>query len=278
MKLETADIAIIAYFVLACALSWLFWIPMIIDGDLVVPGALPSHMPGLLGPAVAAVLAACIFGGRVSVADLLRRVVRVRFPLVGWIAALSPIAFLLAGLVGEAIIEGSWPDLAGLGRFSGVPEIGLPAVLAIVFVANALGEEIGWRGYALPRLQDRLGPLRGTVVLYAMWAFWHIPLFWLVANFMDMSAFMVAGWIVGLLAGSLVLANVTHLARGSVLAAAIWHLTYNVASGTDLGSVAPMVATFFVVFWAVSLVRHDVGRKGASLLEVPPPPDPRPRR
>jgi membrane protease YdiL (CAAX protease family) len=54
-----------------------------------------------------------------------------------------------------------------------------PAAFAATFVLGGpLGEEPGWRGFALPRLQPLHGPLLGSVILGVLWALWHFPLFW----------------------------------------------------------------------------------------------------
>src|SRR5947209_2951936 len=68
------------------------------------------------------------------------------------------------------------PAVGGFGRFSGTPVIGLLGAVGLI-VLGALGEETGWRGYALPRLQQRFTPLTATVILSLLWYAWHLPLF-----------------------------------------------------------------------------------------------------
>jgi membrane protease YdiL (CAAX protease family) len=69
-----------------------------------------------------------------------------------------------------------------LAGFRGDNPIRLFVMYAINFViiwfgGGPLGEEIGWRGFALPRLQPRYGPLRGTLLLGLLWCLWHLPQF-----------------------------------------------------------------------------------------------------
>jgi membrane protease YdiL (CAAX protease family) len=75
---------------------------------------------------------------------------------------------------------GSSDDLASpnvVGVVSGM----LPFFVVLV-LTDGLGEETGWRGFALPRLLDRTGPLPASLLLGVMWAVWHLPLFWTVGN------------------------------------------------------------------------------------------------
>jgi membrane protease YdiL (CAAX protease family) len=57
--------------------------------------------------------------------------------------------------------------------YSGLPPLGLPAIVLLVLLFNGFGEETGWRGFALEPLQARFGPVTGTLVLAALWAGWH---------------------------------------------------------------------------------------------------------
>ena len=267
-------IGLSVFVVIAYALSWAWWLPIAFsEGSVSVGIGSPTHFPGLVAPALAALGTAWVFGRRLALSDLFGRIVRIRFSWRGWLATLAPIAFLGAGALVERISNGAWPDLSGLGRYSGLSELGVVAVIAVVFLVNALGEEIGWRGFALPRLQARFGPLAGTVILFPIWALWHLPLFWAVATYQEMSVFTIAvGWGLGLFAGTLVLANVTHLARGGVLAAAIWHTGYNMSAATDISGAMPMVATILVTIWGMGLLGRELMRRGESVLSVPPPP------
>jgi membrane protease YdiL (CAAX protease family) len=102
----------------------------------------------------------------------------------------------------------------------------LPYVLLnTVFIG--LAEEPGWRGFALPRLQKRHGPLLGTVILGVVWAAWHLPnlLFggWTAASY--------ALWLVATLAASVVYAWVYNRTGGSVLLAMLLHAAINTGLG-----------------------------------------------
>ncbi len=111
--------------------------------------------------------------------------------------------------------------------------MGLPAVLALVLLINGFGEETGWRGFAPPRLQARLGPLGGTAALAVLWAAWHAPLFFIVETYRSMLApLIIFGFGLGIFCGAIVLSHVAHLSQGSVLAAALWHAACNMTTAT----------------------------------------------
>src|SRR4051812_36741589 len=83
---------VIAYFLLAWLLSWMWLIPLALGGRVVDPGGgWPTHFPALLGPALAALIVSAAAGGRAAVARLGRAVCLVRVPARWWLVALSPL-------------------------------------------------------------------------------------------------------------------------------------------------------------------------------------------
>jgi uncharacterized protein len=93
----------------------------------------------------------------------------------------SPVAFLGLALATLAAARQALPRVADFGRFSGIPVMGLAGVLLLIF-AGALGEETGWRGYALPQLQRRFSPLASSLILAGLWFGWHLPQFLVIAT------------------------------------------------------------------------------------------------
>ena len=101
--------------------------------------------------------------------------------------------------------------------------------LGLVLDPGPLGEEFGWRGYALPRLLDRFSPIVATLILGVIWAVWHLPAFYFPG--MPQSQLNVPLFFVGAVSVSLFM-TWSHLrSRGSILLAILIHLTAN--HGTD---------------------------------------------
>src|SRR4051795_13691230 len=172
---------VLAFFLLAYAISWAWWVPLILSGDVVRAGVgWPTHLPGLVGPAVAAVLVTAAVDGRAGLRDLVRRAVRWRIAPLWWLVVAA--TFLLSGLGAvQALVTGQdVPALADFTRYTGVGSITPLAVIAVVFVLNGWGEETGWRGFAVERMLREHDLRRTALVVGVGWAGWHPPPFLIV--------------------------------------------------------------------------------------------------
>ena len=247
---------IATFFVLTYVLSWAYWIPLAIGGARISPGSHTTHFPGLFGPAVAAFVVTFAADGKPGVVRLARRLVLLSRPLSRfWLYALSPLIFLLLALVVAMTAQMAVPPANDFALYSGLPPAGLPVVVVLVLL-SVFCEETGWRGYALVPLQQRFGPLVGTFVLAALWAAWHVPTFFIVETYREMTlAMIVGGFGLGICAGALVLSRIAQRTDGSILAAALWHGAYNLTSGTAASrGVIAAVTTTAVMVWAVALL------------------------
>jgi membrane protease YdiL (CAAX protease family) len=140
------------------------------------------------------------------------------------------------------------PSVPDFGRFSGMPAIGLAGVLLLVTV-GALGEETGWRGYALPQLQRRFSPLTSSLIIAGLWFGWHLPQFFVITTYRDASPVQYVGMFLGLACGAVILTWLYNQSGGSILLVAVWHGLYNFASGTQAttGMVAAVVSTLVMI-------------------------------
>lgn len=236
-----------AFVGLAYLISWAWWIPFVIAGDTFRQGiGWPTQMPGLAGPLVAAVIVTWLADGAEGLGALWRSITAWR---AGWWWLAVP-AILGAGAVGLLV---SADDLvvADLTTYTGIGEsLGALATIAVVFVCNGLGEETGWRGFAVPRLLRTRSLTATSLIVAAMWAPWHLPMFFALESFKAFSAVETVGWVLGITAGSFLLTWLFRGSGGSVLLVAVWHTAFNFTSAATPateGVVAAITSTVVMV-------------------------------
>lgn len=238
------------FLLLAFGLSWAYWGWMAATGRVAAPGSTASHLPGLLGPALAAIVTTAIFDSHGGLAKLWRSALTV--PRRKLWAATAIVLPPLAALVLLAA-TGPLPARAAVFSYPGVVA-GTPALatVLIVLVLNGFGEELGWRGFLLPALMDRLRPATATAAVAAIWALWHLPLFWVNASMAALVGPALIGWLIGLGLGAFALAHLWRFTGGSVLATALWHTSYNFAVATEAtaGLPAAVISTLVMVWGA----------------------------
>lgn len=247
---------LILYFTLAYAFSWAIEIPLVAVSKgwttRTVPFAL--HYLAAYGPLLAAVIATWVTGGTEGLRRLGGRLVQWRVRPALWLCAAAPL--LLYGVAAWAmwIVRGSWPDISLLGRVNYLPDLGLGA-LVFWIVTFGIGEETGWRGFALARLQQGRSALAASLILGLLWAGWHLPALFYLPSYVQHGAAVVPGLVMGLLVGSIVLTWLVNAARGSVLMAILWHGTFNYVTAAPAAdqTINAFVTTALIV-WAVIVV------------------------
>jgi membrane protease YdiL (CAAX protease family) len=247
---------LVAYVVLAWGISWAYWVPMYIKGEIVTPGATTgaSHFPGLVGPMLAAIFVTGIVGGRRGLLDYLTRFVAWRVPLRWYGAALLPIVLFLAAAGLVRVSGGPAPDLADLREFSGLPVLAWPLLIVAVLVFNGYGEEAGWRGFLVPGLLKLRGPFTTSFIVAAIWFAWHVPSFPVIEGYRTFGLGIVPMMGFGLIAGAMILTWLYVGSGGSIWIVALWHLTYNFASASSAGrGPAGMIVYVGIMAWALAV-------------------------
>jgi uncharacterized protein len=166
------------------------------------------------------------------------------------LGAWGPIGAAFIGafaVVGVRVASGEWPDVGALAGLDATWWLGgLAAALAY-----GIGEETGWRGFLLPRLQSRRSALAATAVLTLAWAAWHVPMF---AYRFDFGVVEVVGFFVGLFAGAVWLTALYNGSGGSVFVVAAWHATWNVVNILALPVSMAVVATMSTLVMVAAVV------------------------
>lgn len=245
------------FFALAYGISWLVWLPLYgprlgIHGLPVLPY---HHGLGGLGPLISAFICSWIFSGRKGVTDLLHRCVQAKPLFYLLIALLSPFVLLLLAMLGNYVVAGSTPHWASMMRTAEFPEFGTAGFLLYNLLFFGFGEEAGWRGFALPRLQTKRSALVATLILAVLWAVWHWPLFLYRPGYLAMGAGGIAGFAFSLLTGAVLFTWFYNSTRGSILICAIFHATVDVAFTNDGADASVMnYIGFLITLWGIATI------------------------
>ena len=203
------------FFAGAFALAWIPWLAVI----LIKGTSTHVALIGLFAPALSALTVAGLKGGRAEVSEMLARLWRFRFKLRWWLLAI----FLMPVTYGIAAFATEGRDVRLLLNASSWWF--LPLSFAYLLVVTA-GEEIGWRGYALPLLlKTRASPLAAAIGLGVLWGVWHIPL--RIAS--GLSAFPLPLYILFTVALSVVYLVLLQRSGGSLVPALLLHTSTDIA-------------------------------------------------
>lgn len=264
----------IRFIALAYLIAWAWAVPLAIAGQTVEQGrGWPTHIPSLVAPFLAALIAVWSTEGRAGVRGFIERVGRWRFPTIWWLVALSPLALLGLTLGVMRLAGQDLPRFGDFAAFGGLPAYGVVVTFLLVLVLNGIGEEAGWRGYLQDRLQRRLDPLPATLIVALVWAVWHTPFFLILATYAGFNAMTLVMFPVGLASGAVVLTWLYNHTGRSILAVAIWHALYNMAVATrGATDLIQGIVTAAVLIAAAVLVGAEIRaqRSGArSVMGLP---------
>ncbi len=217
------------FFLIAFAFSWIAWAPWVLSelGAGLLPFSSPLLQVALpigifLGPAVSAFIMTATTQGRAGIRRLLRRIMLWRVGLRWYLFAFIGIPLVMT--LGFIIVPG---DLASLQLLApGYVLTYLVAFISTSILGGPLGEEIGWRGFALPRMQPLHGPLVGSIILGLMWGVWHLPEFMVptwAASSGGSDLLAIVKFCIFAIASTIVVTWVFNNTKGSVLMAILVH-------------------------------------------------------
>jgi membrane protease YdiL (CAAX protease family) len=250
---------------LSYVMTWIFTIPFVVLWRTSLHQTFPwwvvIFLPGAYGPSIAALILTWRRGGRPAVTALLRSLLRWRLPIALYAAVLlapmvmTALATLLSGY------HVTWSQVAlvrGLGA--------IPVAFAVALPFGPLPEELGWRGYALPRLLREHRVFVASVILGVIWTFWHTPMFWFpgaaIPSVFELSVGSIMLYLVQMIAETCLFTITYLLSGGSVLLAVLQHLAFN-TSENILFSLIPEPSPELkqqiyllntLVMWVVALV------------------------
>jgi membrane protease YdiL (CAAX protease family) len=253
---------VVAFVILAYAISWAIWLGMALS-DLSIETATGAvlNVVAMAGPSIAALILALALGG-----GELRRLLggfSISLVSVGSVAMAVLLPLVMVGIaiaISVGVLGGSAPAFT-------TAIVGTLVVewLRILFLGGPLEEELGWRGFALPRLQARRSAFAASILLGLVWGAWHVPLYLIAGTGQAetiagggsgaapvlIGAFVV--WTMGLAVLFTWLFNITH---GSLIVAMLLHASVNLGSFIPgaIGSTGASSTLYALVTWIVALL------------------------
>jgi len=235
MKLQTSKTQqLIIFFALTFVIGWLAFVPIFLYHASPTPGAFIF----LFSPALAALITVFYTNGITGVKEVLGRDLLWNYHIKWYFLALIliPAIFLIAAVISfSANLKSLW---------TGSPWYFLIASFCFLMFINS-GEEIGWRGFALSRLQSVIKhPLVAGIVLGAIWGIWHLPIY------LDpqQSSFPLILFLLFMIGISIIYSILFNNTRGSLLMAVVFH------ASTDIAPRFMQIAKFTSISWLIIVV------------------------
>lgn len=212
--------SLLAFFLLTYAATWACWIPVVaFSNSRPISLTYGLWLLGTFAPSLVALALTARNDGTTGVSALIGRILQWRLAARWYVFAISYMAVIkLIVAIAHRMVIGAWPRFGHEG-----PVIMLLAILVSTPVQS--GEEVGWRGFALPRLAQCMGYGRGALLLGVLWACWHMPQFFILAADTYRQSFPV--WSLQVIALSVAMAWLYTKTNGSLLLMMLMHAAVN---------------------------------------------------
>jgi membrane protease YdiL (CAAX protease family) len=252
--------SVISYFMIAFVVSWSFEIPLALLHQGIISVQIPMwlHYFASLGPLTAALLMTFLTEGSLGLRNLIARVFKWRVdPCYYAFAILVPVGLFAFAAILNRIITGNWPHLALLGEVDYLPFLTPLGALGIWLITFGLGEETGWRGYALPHLQKTRSATTATLILGLLWACWHLPMFFYRDTYIQMGIMGFPMLALSLLFAAMIFTWLYNSTGGSLWIVIVFHAVFNWLTANEAGGqFAGMILSVAIIFGALYIPRR----------------------
>ena len=216
------------FFLLAYAVSWVLWLPVAVWNPSGV-GRQVLLVAGPFGPGVAAIAMLVGLHGRAAVRRDAARHWKWRLGARAWVLITHAPVVIVVVAIGLARAAGApaaqWND-------PGQWYLAVPVLAYVAVFGGPLGEELGWRAFALPRLQEQMHPVVAVTLLGLAWGLWHLPLFWIEGTVQQQTP---------------IVAFLAQITVTSVIYGWLWNTTGSLPAVIALHAVANTAAGLFPV-------------------------------
>src|SRR5919108_2140775 len=242
---------LVAYFLLTYAFAWATAIPLALAKQGMIQPIFPQwfHYFVAYGPMLSALIVTWATQGQQGLKEIWGRITNWRVGGIWWLVAVAPLIVGFVLVLGMNFLTDHKISLSELGVIQFLPPLGIGALFFWILTFG-IGEEIGWRGYALPRLQKHHSALSATMILALFWAVWHVPQFFYL---FDPS--IAIGWVIGVFTGAVVFTWLFNSIAGSIPPVAVFHGCFNYITASSAGNgLLAAVVSALVMIWAVVVV------------------------
>lgn len=240
------------FFLLCLIISWAIWVPQALArlGDPETPfaGGSPWNLLAVWAPGLSAILLSRVMAGKAGPGALFRPVRRQRIG-IGWylFVLFYPAAIWLLARAVDALLGRSFTFTIPLLTYFPAEQTYMVGVALVCAFPNTLGEELGWRGFALPRLQARYNALVSSLILGLFWAVWHIPMW--IANGAVGLDLLRSG--VSIATVAIIFTWVYNNTGGSLLLAWLFHTSMTI---TQYILETPLTLTDDILRWGMAIL------------------------
>lgn len=223
---------LLSFFLLAFGLTWIFMIADALGSHEVLPFRLPLPLMIVMGymPTLAAVIVTGMTKGKDGIRALLGKLLIARVGLRWYAVAIFGLTVMYMGTIALYNAMGLAPALSYLSEntppFSSPLELIPQIILLFLIVGLVNGEELAWRGFALPRLQAKYSALTSSLILGVIWSLFHLPLFFTLTG-SSQTDWSFSSFLLSTLGITILYTWIYNNTRGSVLLAYLFHAAAN---------------------------------------------------
>ncbi|TFG16643.1 MAG: CPBP family intramembrane metalloprotease [Promethearchaeota archaeon] len=246
---HSSQIVAIIYVIITYSVTWMILFPLsTVYNELNLIQRELWHSLGSIGPAVGGIFALYLLKRKKGLKLLKVRILKYSGKKL-LIFAFSPLIILIITLIIESLL--GFFKIISFFQENNILNFGLFIVFILPSICYGLFEEIGWRGYLLPALQEKFNALSSTLILTVIWWFWHFPTFFYRSDFFFGFVLMFPL----LLSGSIVITFLFNQSKGSVLMVIFLHISYDLVTSHQISITAIIIVSTFYVFMDVRILK-----------------------
>lgn len=262
---QTKKYPIPTFFLLTFLLSWTLWLPV---GLLAPKLFLLTAIPGMWAPTMSAILLTGLAEGKAGIRVFLGGLLKWRVGFKWYLVVLFGTAVIAYAAVGINLLFGG--DIPEISLPVGTPREAWFIVLPIVFFVNIffggpLAEDIGWRGYILPKLKEHTNALNASLIIGVVWVSWHIPFFIFPEGYSAVGSIPFVWFALMTIAWSVLFAWV-YVNTESILMPVLFHASINTTLGSlgvlgqSSGNLLPVILNTIITWLAVVIIIIRFGK------------------